>query len=136
MLKTQEILIWKNMIWYCKYCVILKVTVFFHPTNKHLKIRVIWGSILAPFWEPFGCNFGDFWCRKGRSDRKSWMFENVVFSILLVIEKLYFFYKILIEKRFSIMGRFLKNNPGDCQQHVVFRRRFGVNYEAYIKEEW
>ena len=37
------------------------------------------GAILAPFWDPVGGRFGDFWCRRGRLKRKSRFFENVVF---------------------------------------------------------
>ena len=38
--------------------------------------------MLAPFWDPFGDRFGDFWCRRGRSKRKSRFFENVVFMLV------------------------------------------------------
>ena len=32
---------------------------------------------------PFGAHFGDFWGQKGCSERKSWIFENVDFPLLL-----------------------------------------------------
>jgi hypothetical protein len=43
---------------------------------------LIFSSILAPFWEAFGGHFGDFWYRKGRSERKSWIFGKVVFILV------------------------------------------------------
>ena len=64
------------MIWYCKYCVILKVTVFFTPKINTLKLE----SSGAPFWLHFGSLFGPVVDRFQFFLTKKKVFYNVFFT--------------------------------------------------------
>ena len=41
---------------------------------------------VGPFRQPFAGKFGDFWCRKGGSERNAIFFENVVFIFVFVVK--------------------------------------------------